>query len=100
MGDPVIDAQEARAIAKALPGVPLTLPIGLLGHTGAATGMLGLTAAVVAAQRGTAPPVAHAADCPETLNVVQESAPLKQPYVIALSHTSHGSATAVIVSAT
>ena len=100
MGDPVIDAQEAEAIAKALPGIPVTLPIGLLGHTGAATGMLGLTAAVVAAQQGTAPPVAHASDCPDTLNIVEKSGPLKRPHVIALSHTSHGSATAVIVSAT
>ncbi|KLU04488.1 3-oxoacyl-[acyl-carrier-protein] synthase, KASII [Rhodopirellula islandica] len=100
MGDPVIDAQEAEAITKALPGVPVTLPIGLLGHTGAATGMLGLIAAVVAAQRGVAPPVAHASDCPEPLNVVASSTPLTQPNVIALSHTSHGSATAIIVSAT
>ncbi|PHQ34095.1 beta-ketoacyl-[acyl-carrier-protein] synthase family protein [Rhodopirellula bahusiensis] len=100
MGDPIIDAQEAKAIEKALPGVPVTLPIGLLGHTGAATGMMGLTAAVVAAQRGTAPPVSHASDCPDTLKVVPTSTPLAKPNVIALSHTSHGSATAVIVSAT
>ncbi|MFG0264732.1 MAG: beta-ketoacyl-[acyl-carrier-protein] synthase family protein [Rhodopirellula sp. JB055] len=100
MGDPVIDAQEATALKNALPEVPVTLPIGVLGHTGAATGMLGLISAVVAAQRGITPPVAHAGECNESLNIVTHAAPLAKPNVMAISHTSHGSATAVIVSAT
>ncbi|MCC9658775.1 beta-ketoacyl-[acyl-carrier-protein] synthase family protein [Rhodopirellula halodulae] len=100
MGDPVIDAAEAEAIAKAMPNVPITLPTGLLGHTGAATGMLGFIAAVVAAQSGQTPPVAHAADCRDGLPIADCAQPLNSKFVLAVSHTSHGSATAIIVSST
>jgi len=103
-GDPVIDACEREAIGEVLPGVPLTLPISLLGHCGAASGMMGILAGCVILQTGQIPPVPHAEVCnavavPSTtrLNVSDQVRDLEKRVVMVISHTSPGNATAVIL---
>lgn len=103
-GDPVLDACERTALTSVMPHAAVVLPATLLGHTGAASGMMGLLAGCVMLQSGKIPPVNHAVDCiPEAsskmlpLNVSDQVRPLEKRVVMVLSHTSPGHATAVIL---
>lgn len=103
-GDPVLDACERMALTRVLPHTAVVLPATLLGHTGAASGMLGLLAGCVVLQSGKIPPVPHANDCmPDAstnlapLNVSDKIRSLEKRVVMVLSHTSPGHATAVIL---
>lgn len=97
MGDRSIDGAEREALQRTLPNVPLTCPISLLGHTGAASGMAELAVGVISLEQSIVPPVPHAADCSRDLNVDASVRELAAPHVLILTHTSPGAATAVIL---
>lgn len=102
-GDPVLDACERQAINEVAPETPVILPSSLLGHTGAASGMMGLLAACVTLQSGKISPVPHAEGCVDAsgkmqpLNVSSSVRPLEKRVVLAIAHTSPGNATAVVI---
>ena len=96
-GDPVIDASERAAVLELAADVPVALPASAVGHTSAASGMMGLLAACVIVREQTVLPVHHAEDCAEGLNVSDRSRKLKKPFVLAFAHTSAGNATAIVL---
>ncbi|TWU18339.1 beta-ketoacyl-[acyl-carrier-protein] synthase family protein [Allorhodopirellula heiligendammensis] len=103
-GDPVLDACERAALEDVVPDAAVVLPASLLGHTGAASGMMGLLAACVMLQTGKIPPVPHAEACvadgssnSHPLNVSDQIRDLVKRVVLVISHTSPGHATAVIL---
>ncbi len=96
-GDRSVDAAEAAALRSRLPGVPLSLPAALVGHVGAATGMIGVIAGIAMLQSGTVAPVPHAADCDTSLSVSDQPRPLTKPLVLVIAHTTAGAATAVLL---
>ena len=96
-GDPVIDAAERAAVLELAPDVPVVLPASALGHTSAASGMLGLLNACVIVREQTVSPVHHADECAEGLNVSDRSRKLEKPFALAFAHTSTGNATAVVL---
>ncbi|TWT56178.1 beta-ketoacyl-[acyl-carrier-protein] synthase family protein [Allorhodopirellula solitaria] len=105
-GDPVLDACEREALTQVLPNAAVILPATLLGHTGAASGMMGLLAGCVCLQTKQIPPVPHADLCQssggadiEPLNVSDQLRPLESPIVMVITHTSPGHAIAVILTA-
>ncbi len=102
-GDPVIDACERVALYETLPNVPVILPGTLLGHVGAASGMMGLLAACVTLQSSRIAPVPHAELCntsdgsTKPLAVSKQLRPLEKSVVVAIAHTSPGHATAIVL---
>src|SRR5690606_2606601 len=54
-GDPARDAAERAALQCELPGVPLVMPIALVGYCGAAGGAIGLTLAALSLLKGVIP---------------------------------------------
>ncbi len=103
-GDPVLDACEREALTSVLPAAPVILPATLLGHTGAASSMMGLLAGCVTLQSRRIPPVPHADSCRsedapslKPLNVSDRVRTLEKRIVMVISHTSPGHATAVIL---
>lgn len=97
MGDPVLDQAEREAITQSLPDVPVCVPESALGHTGACSGMIGMLTAVEAIRHQTVFPVAHASECDRSLNVSESPRKLAARHVLAIAHTSPGSATAVLL---
>ncbi|MEO1528301.1 MAG: beta-ketoacyl synthase N-terminal-like domain-containing protein [Planctomycetota bacterium] len=88
VGDRSADAAEDAAVKAAGVHCPVTAIAGSIGHTGAASGMLELATAVLAMENGNVPP---------TRNTSQQSTPLSAPYVLCLSHNTHGNAVAVLL---
>ncbi|MEM6777092.1 MAG: beta-ketoacyl synthase N-terminal-like domain-containing protein [Planctomycetota bacterium] len=97
MGDRLIDDAELTAINQVLPGIAVTLPISLTGHTGAASGMLELVTGILSLEADEIPPVPHSNSCVDGINVSDEIRPLGSKCVLVLTHTSPGSATAIVL---
>ena len=97
MGDPCMDHQESEALAAAVPNAPVTAPISAVGHTGAASGMIGLATGVLAIAHQTIPPTHMTETTPRDVGLVAEAQPLGKEYVLVVSHTSHGNATALLL---
>ncbi len=97
MGDPVIDLAERTALAGPLSDVPMVAPIGSLGHTGAASGQMGLLVGAMAVAKRMIPPTLNAAASEAPL--LSESKPLAADHVLCLAHNSEGNATAIILQA-
>ena len=97
MGDPVMDEAERIALAEMLPEVSVVAPIAALGHSGAASGSIGLVTGVLAIAQKLIPPTPRT---PTTSDVgfVDQPTPLGEGAVICLSQTSEGGATAVVLS--
>lgn len=100
-GDPLRDAAEKAALDQTLPSVPVTMPIGCLGHMGAANGAVYLAIAVLAIESGLIPPsFLNGQPHPGWQDRFADSPrPLAKPGVIVLTHTSHGCANAVVLRA-
>ncbi|WP_404308857.1 beta-ketoacyl-[acyl-carrier-protein] synthase family protein [Neorhodopirellula lusitana] len=96
-GDPVIDACEREAINEVAADVPVALPASVLGHTSAASGMMGLVSACVVLQANQIPPVEYSKACHAGLNVDDQPRDLTKPFVMAIAHTSPGNATAILL---
>ena len=95
MGDPEIDRQESESIAKSVPGKPLVAPMASLGHTGAASGQLGIAVGALAIEKHTIPPTLHA-EC-SNVGMISEARSADVNNVLCLSHTSHGNAVAIVL---
>ncbi|NNE01298.1 MAG: 3-oxoacyl-ACP synthase [Pirellulaceae bacterium] len=97
MGDPVIDAAERDALSAELRQTPMVCPMASLGHTGAASGTIAIATGALALSKGQIPPTVTAQTAAESVRVFADAAPLKKHHVLCLSHTSEGSATAIIL---
>jgi len=98
-GDPSRDAAERTALQSELPGVPLVMPIAVLGHCGAAVGAIGLTVAALSLIKGVIPPscLHGTPDAQWAERFCNSPRPLQQDAVLVLTHTSQGVANAVVL---
>ncbi|QDT02849.1 3-oxoacyl-[acyl-carrier-protein] synthase 2 [Rubripirellula lacrimiformis] len=96
-GDPIMDKAETDAVKAVLADVPLMAPTGALGHTGAACGAIGVVTGALVISKGMIPPTLGADSDGTDPSVVQSAQKLQQDYVLCLSHTSEGSAVAIIL---
>jgi 3-oxoacyl-[acyl-carrier-protein] synthase II len=96
MGDPCTDGAEERALRQILPDVPVVAPIASIGHTGAASGGISIATAALSLARRTILPTLNA-ERSENVHLLSKSQPLTKSCVICLSHTSDGSATAIVL---
>lgn len=97
MGDPAMDAAEKQASTEVFGNIPSIAPMTWLGHTGAASGVFALATGVCVLER-----LVDQRDSIDSLpwqtDVDNVDATLRQkPVGICLSHTSEGSATAIIL---
>jgi len=98
-GDPSRDAAERDALSQTMSGVPLCMPVAIMGHSGAALGAVSLVVGVLALIHQTIPATpAHAGNHP----LIQAlCSPLPRPLgnkaVMVLTHNSHGTANAVVL---
>jgi len=100
MGDPVTDAAERQAISKTgLQNVPAVATIASLGHTGAASGLVDLVTGALAILHTQIPPTFSSPGSSGDIHLPEQPQPLQGRYVLCLSHTTSGNATAVILSA-
>jgi 3-oxoacyl-(acyl-carrier-protein) synthase len=97
MGDPASDSGEADAVDRAGVRAPWLSIAASIGHTGAASGMMGLAAGVLALCNQTIPPTRHENVNPK-VSFCDRPTPLQSPYVLCLSYTTDGSALAVLLS--
>ncbi len=96
------DRMEAAAIAKVLPGVPVTAPKSFFGNLGAAAGAMETVAAVLALERGEAPVTlnyTHPDPACAVPVVHGEPRPLTRPAAMLLSYTPIGQAATLIIAA-
>ncbi|MEM6469386.1 MAG: beta-ketoacyl synthase N-terminal-like domain-containing protein [Planctomycetota bacterium] len=99
IGDRQMDAAEAEALERCAITAPVVAIAASIGHTGAASGMMELaTAALIAAHRFVPP--SRGTDGNRRVNLKSEGQPLGSPYVLSVSHTSDGSALAVLLRVT
>ncbi len=96
-GDPLIDAAEREALKSTVPKVPVAAPAAALGHTGAASGSIGLAVGVLALASDTVPPTVRADTTSASVGFRDRAEPMSGEHVLCLSHTSEGSATAIIL---
>ncbi len=98
VGDRQVDAGEAAALAEVGVACPLVAVSASIGHTGAASGVIELATGVLSLAGKTIPPTRHDGTHPE-IQFGQMPGPLTSPYVLCLSHTTDGSAMAVLLGA-
>lgn len=98
-GDPPRDAAERAALQCELPGVPLVMPIAVLGHCGAAVGAIGLTVAVLSLAHQVIPPsfLHGTPDSHWAERFLDTPRPLEQDAALVLTHTSQGVANAIVL---
>jgi 3-oxoacyl-[acyl-carrier-protein] synthase II len=100
MGHGEIDAAEARVIEDLFGSqIPVTAPIGAIGHSGAAAGAIDLVIGTLILKHQLVPPTVNAKDKDPAckVNLLQHPAELKKPGVLVLSHTLQGGAMAVVL---
>jgi 3-oxoacyl-[acyl-carrier-protein] synthase II len=102
MGHPRIDQAEAMAIHQFFGDrVPVFAPISYLGHTGAASGAMGIAAALMALETKVIPSTLNAEHrdpkCP--VNLTTGTQTLSTSHVLVLSHTAQGHVVALIFNA-
>ncbi len=96
-GDPLIDAAEREALKSTVPKVPVAAPAAALGHTGAAAGSIGLAVGVLALVSDTVPPTLSTDATLASVGFRDRAEPMAGEHVLCLSHTSEGSATAIVL---
>jgi 3-oxoacyl-[acyl-carrier-protein] synthase II len=100
-GDPIRDAAERDALDQTLPSAAVVMPVGSMGHVGAANGAIYLVIAVLAIQHNLIPPsFLNGQPFANWQHRFADSCrPLNKQAVAVLTHTSHGVANAVILRA-
>jgi 3-oxoacyl-[acyl-carrier-protein] synthase II len=96
-GDPSIDLAEEQAINLCLPGVPVTAPVSSIGHTGAAVGAINVAVAALVVEHQQIPPTIGLNVADRNVSLVTKTTRIDKQAVIALSHTSEGSAIATVL---
>ncbi|MGB0597029.1 MAG: beta-ketoacyl-[acyl-carrier-protein] synthase family protein [Rubripirellula sp.] len=99
MGDPVMDQQEREALMATVPDAPVIATMAAIGHTGAAAGMMSVAAATLAITHRKIPPTARTETTSAEIQFVDQETPLDGDYVLVITHTSNGNATALVLSA-
>jgi 3-oxoacyl-[acyl-carrier-protein] synthase II len=101
IGDPLRDAEERAALDEVLPKVPVMMPAGGIGHSGAAVGAINMLVGVLAIQNRTIPPSLLNGPCPDgwECRFHETPRPLERDAVVVLAHTSQGVANAVVLRA-
>jgi 3-oxoacyl-[acyl-carrier-protein] synthase II len=99
MGDPVMDQQEQEALMATVPDTPVTATMAAIGHTGAAAGMMSVAVATLAITHRKVPPTARTETTSAEIQFVDQETPLDGDYVLVITHTSNGNATALVLSA-
>lgn len=100
MGHPHLDQAEADALFAVFgKAMPVTAPIGAVGHTGAACGAIALSVGTMMLESATIPATVNAAlhDDACRVRLLAEPEPLAKPVVLVLGHTLMGHATAVLL---
>ncbi|MBX3420447.1 MAG: hypothetical protein KF752_02710 [Pirellulaceae bacterium] len=94
-----LDQTEAQAVATVLPGTPVTALSSYFGTAGAASGLLQLTAAMLATGAGHVLPTLgyQQADPTCPVDVVRQMQPTSLRHVLQSSFTFHGQAAAVVL---
>jgi 3-oxoacyl-[acyl-carrier-protein] synthase II len=101
LGTPQCDAWESRGLAEVFGAnaAPVFAPKSYLGSLCSASGLVELTASLLALQHGTLPPTLNCDDpdpaCP--VNVIREPRPIKKPYVLKVSLTDVGQCASAVV---
>ncbi len=98
MADPVIDEQEYLALRETLPGKPIVVPMENVGHTGAASGSIGLITGVLSIRNNIIPPSITLSDSHRGFATSCGEKALDKDYVVCLSHTAEGSAITTLLS--
>ena len=96
-GDPSCDAAEREAIEAVELSAPLVATIAALGHTGAGCGAIDLVTGALALAKGVAPPTLYHDNIAPRANFLREPASLRGDYVLCLSHSSEGNASAIVL---
>ena len=96
-GDPSCDAAERVAIEAVELSAPLVATIAALGHTGAGCGAIDLVTGALALAKGVAPPTLYHDNIAPRANFLREPASLRGDYVLCLSHSSEGNASAIVL---
>jgi 3-oxoacyl-[acyl-carrier-protein] synthase II len=96
IGDRQVDAGEASAVVQSGIKCPTVCVSAALGHTGAASGMIEVATGVLAIAQRTIPPTRNVAKN-DLVQACQSPRPLESLYVLCLSHTTDGSAIAVLL---
>jgi 3-oxoacyl-[acyl-carrier-protein] synthase II len=96
-GDPIGDAAEREAVSGTLANTPMVAAMASIGHTGAASGMMGLLTGALSLAKGIVPPTLHADAIRPKANFGRSPAPLKGDHVLCLSHTPEGNAIAIVL---
>jgi len=98
-GDPQRDACEREALLQSLPTTPVCMPIAIAGHSGCAIGAIYLVTAVLSLMHRIIPATPNHGTLHPTIEKRTSSVPreLKQAAVVVVTHTSQGSANAVVL---
>jgi len=96
ISDSKMDAAESDAILQRLPECPVICPAAAVGHTGAACGSIALATGVLALKHGTVAPTVNAT-AKSSIRLLQQPRALIHPRVLCLSHTSEGTAIAIVI---
>jgi 3-oxoacyl-(acyl-carrier-protein) synthase len=98
-GDPLVDLCEREALRVTVPDVPAVATIASLGHTGAACGAIDLATGALAIANGVVPPTIQTDSTSREVAFQDRPQTLQGDHVLCISHTSEGSATAIILTA-
>ena len=96
MGDRQVDAAESAALDDCKIDAPLVAVTAAIGHTGAASGMIGVATGALALANQTVPPTRHG-QIDSKIRFCDSPEPLESPFVLCLSHTTEGGAMAVLL---
>ena len=95
-GDPEMDAYEQSVLAKMFPNVAAVAPAASLGHTGAASGQIGMTTGALCIANQKIPMTLNSSQ--SQINLLAQTKPAEINHVLCLSHTSEGNAVAIVLS--
>ncbi|OYP37747.1 beta-ketoacyl synthase N-terminal-like domain-containing protein [Rhodopirellula sp. MGV] len=96
MGDQQVDSGEIEALKRCHITAPVLPVIASLGHTGAAAGMIEVATGVLIIANKTIPAARHS-DVAKEVNLVKQTTPFTAGVVLCITHTTEGSATAVVL---
>ncbi|MEM9644495.1 MAG: beta-ketoacyl synthase N-terminal-like domain-containing protein [Planctomycetota bacterium] len=93
MGDPSMDSAEREGLARFDESTPRIMPMQFIGHTGAASGMFAIATAICHLS------MTHGISSPTSIKIRDGKTDQNEQskYVLCVSHTSEGSATACVL---
>ena len=98
-GDPISDLAEREALQRHFTKTSMIAPMAWIGHTGAASGEFGIVTGALCIKHRQIPATLNAESSSESVRLLTETRRLEQDHVLCLSHTTAGSAVAIILAA-